>query len=76
MTEDALATTAASLHADALVWDDHSGFEPDPAATPEQLPELTELMLRAGYPEAAIRAVLGENFLRVARVVWPGIEAR
>ena len=27
-------------------------------------------MVRAGYPEAAIRGVLGENFLRVAREVW------
>ncbi len=41
-------------------------------ATPEQFPELTELMVRAGYPEPAIRGVLGENFLRVARQVWPG----
>ncbi len=39
-------------------------------AEPEQLPELTDLMLGAGYPEAAVRAVLGENFLRVARAVW------
>ena len=41
-------------------------------STPEQLPEITSLMVRAGYPEAAIRGVLGENFLRVARDVWPG----
>jgi membrane dipeptidase len=37
---------------------------------PEALPELTEGMLRLGYPEAAIRGILGENFLRVARQVW------
>lgn len=41
-------------------------------ATPEQFPELTALMVGSGYPEAAIRGVLGENFLRVARQVWPG----
>jgi membrane dipeptidase len=40
-------------------------------AEPEQFPEITGLMVRAGYPELAIRGVLGENFLRVARDVWP-----
>jgi len=39
-------------------------------ADPEQLPRLTEVMVRAGYSDEAIRAVLGENFLRVARAVW------
>jgi membrane dipeptidase len=39
-------------------------------AEPEQLPGLTEVMVRAGYSDEAIRAVLGENFLRVARAVW------
>ena len=37
---------------------------------PEQLPELVDLMLARGYPEKAIRGILGENFLRVARQVW------
>lgn len=37
---------------------------------PEQLPELTELLLKKGYAETAIRGILGENFLRVARSVW------
>ncbi|MER9581202.1 membrane dipeptidase [Mesorhizobium sp. M0276] len=37
---------------------------------PEQLPELTDLLLAKGYPESAIRGILGENFLRVARAVW------
>ena len=37
---------------------------------PEQLPELTEVMVRAGYSDHAVRAVLGENFLGVARSAW------
>jgi membrane dipeptidase len=39
-------------------------------AGPELLPALTELMLDAGYPEADVRGILGENFLRVAKEVW------
>ena len=37
---------------------------------PEQMPELTEAMLKRGYSEADVRGVLGDNFLRVARHVW------
>jgi membrane dipeptidase len=39
-------------------------------ATPEQLPELVQLMLDAGYGEAAVRAILGGNLLRVCGAVW------
>ncbi|HEX4182803.1 MAG TPA: membrane dipeptidase [Caulobacteraceae bacterium] len=39
-------------------------------AQPEQLPELTDGLLRRGYAEADIRGVLGLNWLRVARRVW------
>ena len=37
---------------------------------PEQFPELTDCLLRKGYSEAAIRGILGGNFLRVAAAVW------
>ena len=39
-------------------------------AEPEQLPELTALMVRAGYGDDVIRDILGRNFLRVARAAW------
>lgn len=39
---------------------------------PEQLPRLVEIMLDRGYGEAAIRAILGENHLRLCRAAWQG----
>ena len=39
-------------------------------APPEQMPEITEALLKRGYAERDIRAILGENFLRVAKQVW------
>jgi membrane dipeptidase len=43
----------------------NSGF-----GQPEQVGELTELMLHAGYSEADVRGILGDNWLRLAREVW------
>ena len=37
---------------------------------PEQLPELTETLLKCNYSESDIRGFLGENWLRVANQVW------
>lgn len=37
---------------------------------PEQVPLLTEAMLKRGYSERDVRGLLGENMLRVARQVW------
>ena len=37
---------------------------------PEQLLELTDMMLENGYAEDDVRGILGENFLRVATAVW------
>ncbi len=38
---------------------------------PERMPTIAEGLVRLGYAEAAIRGVLGENFLRVAEATWP-----
>ncbi|MBG6118456.1 membrane dipeptidase [Sphingobium sp. JAI105] len=43
--------------------------------SPEQLPEITELLLRRGYTESDIQAVYGENYLRVATQVWGAEQA-
>ena len=37
---------------------------------PEQLPELVECMLAANYSEDVVRGIFGENYLRVAGLVW------
>jgi membrane dipeptidase len=39
-------------------------------AAPEQLPEITDGLLRRGYAEADVRAILGLNMLELARRVW------
>jgi membrane dipeptidase len=39
-------------------------------AEPAQLPQITDILLKRGWSEKDIRKVLGENFLRVADVVW------
>lgn len=37
---------------------------------PEQFPELVEEMLRHGYSDYDIRAILGGNLLRLAHIIW------
>ena len=37
---------------------------------PEQIPEITEGLVRLGYTTADLQAILGGNHLRVARQVW------
>ena len=39
-------------------------------AAPEQVPEIAELLVARGFSDEETRAVLGENWLRVARAVW------
>lgn len=51
------------------------GYQPMAAlgfAPPEQFPEITEGLLRLGYGETDIRAILGGNFARVAEASWGG----
>lgn len=38
--------------------------------SPTQIEELVELQIKAGYAEAAIAKILGQNLLRVAETVW------
>ena len=55
-------------------WPPAHGYGPEGAririAAPEQFPEITAGLLDLGYPEAAVRAILGANMLRLAREVW------
>ena len=37
---------------------------------PEELPNLTEIMIKHGYSDDDIKGILGENFLRVCDRVW------
>ena len=37
---------------------------------PEDMPKLTNLMLKQGYSEKEVRGILGENIMRVAKQVW------
>ena len=55
------------------IWPEGFGYKPGiKFVPPEQLPELTDALLQRGYRDADVRAILGENMLRVARAVWPG----
>jgi len=61
----------ASLYAPYGSLEDYNyHWRPMGFAQPEVFVELTELMLKHGYPEAAITGILGGNWLRVARANW------
>jgi membrane dipeptidase len=44
--------------------------KPTPMVEPERLTELVQMMIDHGYPDDAVRAILGGNLQRVARAVW------
>jgi membrane dipeptidase len=48
------------------------GYPPPPwhYFAPEQVPALSEALLQHGFSEVAVKGILGENFLRVAELVW------
>lgn len=59
------------LSANGGTWPEALGYRPGIRFfEPERLPEVTEALLGRGYAEADVRAILGGNWLRVARAVW------
>lgn len=49
------------------------GFRPGmpfPMAGPETIPRIAEGLMRLGYDDAAVTAILGGNLMRIARQVW------
>lgn len=45
-------------------------YYPQEIETPDKLPALTEALLRRGFTEPDIRAIYGENWLRIYDAVW------
>ena len=66
------AAMATSVAQDPSRWppDELYELETMESCEPEQIPKLCERMVAAGYGDEAIRAVLGDNWLRLAREVW------
>lgn len=61
----------ALVHATADKYPAGQSYDTDAHfASPEQVPELTELMLKHGYGDDDVRGILGGNWLRVAGAVW------
>ncbi|MGC4250230.1 MAG: membrane dipeptidase [Sphingobium sp.] len=53
-------------------WPIEEGYHDGPIRflPPSDLPEVVDILLKRGYGEDALRAILGGNFLRVAQEVW------
>ena len=39
-------------------------------ATPEQIPEIAEALLKQGYTDEEVSGVMGNNLLRISKQVW------
>jgi membrane dipeptidase len=65
------APLMAIVAADAARYPATSGYNTEVEfGWPELIPEATERMLRAGYADDDVKAILGGNWLRVATEVW------
>jgi membrane dipeptidase len=61
----------AALAGAERIWPEGFGYRAGiKFLAPEQLPAVTEELLRRGYDEGSIRGILGSNLLRVADAVW------
>lgn len=69
---------AASVAQDPSRWPPDQLYELETmeSCPPEQLSLLCQRMVDAGYREEDIRAVLGGNWLRLAREVWKAPSGR
>lgn len=53
------------------IWPASAGYRSGARmAEPEQWPEIIDGLLRLGYSDAEVKAIAGENYLRIARAVW------
>ena len=51
-------------------WNPIYATRPIEQIEPDDLPQLTQDMMEAGYSESDIRGILGENWFRLAKQVW------
>ena len=71
-TVSSFAAVEAAVAKEPGKWPADGGYHVTDMACcgPAAYEALTRRMLAAGYPEAACRGILGENWLRAARQVW------